>query len=51
MGHNPGIILSMQDYSKEGFGFEGDEQFLHTNPEGGGYYINTSEKKIYSINQ
>ena len=51
VGHNPGIILSMQDYSKEGFGFEGDEKFLHENLEGGGYYINPSERKIYSLNQ
>jgi len=51
VGHNPGVARSVEDYVKEGFKYHGDERFLKSTLEGGGYYINTLEKTIQAINQ
>lgn len=51
VGHNPGIVKVAKDYVDNGFDFIGDNVFLKGTREGGGYYINTPEKTICSINQ
>ena len=51
VGHNPQIAKVANYYANNGFYFKGDKMFLNATLEGGGYWINTSEQKIETINQ
>ena len=51
VGHNPSVAYMAKSYMDKGFNFIGDEIFLEATMEGGGYWINTSDKNIQIINQ
>lgn len=50
VGHNPGIVKSVNYYlTEKGFDFNGDENLLKATPKGKGYWINTIDKSIKTI--